>query len=198
MMRDFTNINRYLNILMEDDYGQPPDKGHEAMIREVINKWMVNMSSKSVLDVGCGATAIAQPYFAKLGIEYTGVSLGKDAEAAKEMGKNVHKADMSFLDIFPEASFDLIWARHVLEHSPMPLLTLFEFYRVSRAHLCLIVPKPQYFGRTGLQHYSVLYDDQWEFLMERAGWGVIWRDHNHSQEYRFLAEKKSVRREYEE
>ena len=197
MLRDFGHINRYLNTLMGDDYGQPPDNGHEEMIRDVMEKWISNMSSKSVLDIGCGATAIAEPYFTQRGIEYTGIALKRDAEQAQASGKNVIMADMSFLTIFPEDSFDLIWARHVVEHSPMPLLTLFEFARVSRAHLCLIVPRPQFFGRTSKQHYSVLYKDQWEFLMERAGWGVIWRDEN-GQEYRFMAEKKSVRREYNE
>jgi ubiquinone/menaquinone biosynthesis C-methylase UbiE len=198
MMRNFGNFNRYLNSLLKDDYGQPPDEGHEEMIKEVMDKLISNMDSKTVLDVGCGATAIAEPYFTKRGIEYTGVSLGRDAELAKEAGKNVIKADMTFLDAFEDESFDLIWARHVVEHSPMPLITLFEFYRVSKAHLCLIVPKPAFFGRTARQHYSVLYDDQWQFLMERAGWGVIWEDHSNPQEYRFLAEKKSVRREYNE
>lgn len=197
MMRDFTHINRYLNTLMVDDYGQPPDEGHQEMIEDVMKSWISNMSSKSVLDIGCGATAIAEPYFTQRKIEYTGIALGKDAELAQEAGKNVIKADMNFLTMFEDNSFDLIWARHVVEHSPMALLTLFEFARVSRAHLCLIVPKPQFFGRTGLQHYSVLYKDQWEFLMERAGWGVIWRDEN-VQEYRFMAEKKNVRREYNE
>jgi ubiquinone/menaquinone biosynthesis C-methylase UbiE len=198
MMRDFTNINRYLNNLMSDDYGQPPDKGHEAMIKEVMDRWVSRMDSKTVLDIGCGETAIAEPHFTKRGIEYTGISLGRDAELAKEAGKNVIKADMSFLDVFEDGSFDLIWARHVAEHSPMPILTLFEWHRVSKAHLLLIVPKPSFFGRFGKQHYSVLYDDQWIGLMERAGWGVIWEDHSHPQEYRFLSEKKSVRREYEE
>lgn len=196
-MRNFSNFNRYLNILFIDDYGQPPDEGHEEMIRTVMEKWISNMDSKTVLDVGCGATAVAEPYFRERGIEYTGISLGKDAELAMAAGKNVIKADMTFLDMFEDGSFDLIWARHSVEHSPMPLITLFEFHRVSKAHLCLIVPRPQFFGRTGLQHYSVLYKDQWEFLMERAGWGVIWRDEN-AQEYRFMAEKKSVRRENDE
>lgn len=197
MNRDFTHIHRYLASLEMDDYGQPPDEGHEEMIESVMNSWIANMSSKSVLDVGCGATAIAEPFFSARGIKYTGVSLGRDAELAQAAGRNVVKADMSFLTMFEDGQFDLVWARHSLEHSPMPLLTLFEFARVSNAHLCLIVPKPQFFGRVGLQHYSVLYKDQWEFLMERAGWGVIWRGEN-AQEYRFMAEKKNVRREYNE
>ena len=194
MMRDFRNLNRYLDTLLLDDYGQEPDNGHRAMIKEVMDRWISNMDSKTVLDIGCGATAVAETFFKRRGMQYTGVSLGMDAEKAREMGKNVLMADMTFLDIFPDESFDLIWARHVVEHSPMPLLTLFEFNRVSKAHLCLIVPKPEFFGRYGKQHYSVLYDDQWEFLMERAGWGVIWRDHSNPQEYRFMSEKKSIRR----
>jgi ubiquinone/menaquinone biosynthesis C-methylase UbiE len=198
MMRDFRNLNIYLNRLMKDDYGQPPDEGHEQMIKEVMSNWIANMSSKSVLDIGCGATAIAEPYFTKFGMEYTGVSLGMDADKAKEAGKNVYKADMTFLEMFDDESFDLVWVRHTAEHSPMPLLSLMEWYRVSRAHLCLIVPKPRHFGRTGRQHYSVLYDDQWLFLAERAGWGMIWEDDSHPKEYRFMFEKKSIKKDYEE
>jgi SAM-dependent methyltransferase len=194
MIRDFDNVNRYLNILLSDDYGQEPDNGHTMMIKEVMDKWISNMNSKTVLDIGCGATAIAETFFKRRGMKYTGISLGIDAEKAQALGRNVVKADMTFLPKEWDESFDLIWARHVVEHSPMPIITLFEFNRVSKAHLCLIVPKPDFFGRYGKQHYSVLYDDQWRFLMDRAGWGVIWEDHDHPQEYRFMAEKKSIRR----
>src|SRR3990167_3922146 len=196
MNRDFTNFNHWLNVLLGDDYGQPPDAGHTAMIAEVGEGWISKMSTcKSVLDVGCGATAVADAIFIPRGIKYTGITLDKDAEIAQSMKKNVLKMDMSFMD-FPDESFDLVWCRHTLEHSPFPLLTLFEFYRVSRAWLCVIVPSPIHYGRTGLNHYSVLYPDQWEFLMERAGWNIMWRDFSNDTEYRFMAEKKREKYEF--
>jgi SAM-dependent methyltransferase len=190
MRRDYSQLDIYLNELMEDAYPQPPDKGHTQMLREVFHNWIVNVNPcKNVLDVGCGAVCIAEPFFKKLDIEYTGITLGKEYTQAKFEGHNVLNMDMTFLE-FPEGSFDLIWARHVVEHSPMPVITLMDFHRVSRNWLCLILPKPEFFGRTGLNHYSVLYSDQWEFLLNRAGWKPIWNDHSNVQEYRFFCERK--------
>ena len=190
MNRNFFHINHYLNRLLVDDYGQEPDDGHTQMMAEVFDKWIINMTScTSVLDIGCGAIAVAEPFFKARGIEYTGIALAKDAVKANALGKNVTIMDMSFLE-FGEKRFDMVWARHSLEHSPMPLLTLMEFERVAKYWLCLILPKPDHFGRVGLNHYSVLYEDQWLFLADRAGWRPMWEDHSHPQEYRFMMEKK--------
>lgn len=189
MHRNFLNLEHYLNRLLGDDYGQSPDAGHTAMIRDVFHKWIVNVKPlHSVLDVGCGAVCIAEPFFTKLGVAYTGITLGKDYVVAKGKGKNVYVMDMTFMD-FLDDTFEMIWCRHTLEHSPMPLLTLMEFYRVARNWLCLILPNPEYYGRSGQNHYSVLYDDQWEFLMARAGWRPVWKDFSNTTEYRYLAEK---------
>ena len=40
-------------------------------------------------------------------------------------------ADYNFLE-YPDNSFDLVFSRHSLEHSPFPVLTLMEWYRVAR------------------------------------------------------------------
>lgn len=189
-MRDFSNFNLYLNAILGDDYGQEPDSGHTAMIREVIHKWVTKMTTcKTVLDVGAGAVAIAEPFFKELGIEYTGIALGLDSHKAQKIGKNVLNMDMNFME-FQDYSFDFIFARHVVEHSPMPMLTLMEFHRVAKSWMCLIVPDPKHYGRVGLQHYSVLEADQWEFLAERAGWGTIWKDMSNPTEFRFMFEKR--------
>lgn len=189
MNRDYSVFNSHLNILADDDYGQVPDKGHIRMIRAVFHHWISKLDAKSVLDVGCGSVAIAEPFFRSLGVEYTGIALGLDAQKAKAKGKNVMNMDMTFTT-FKDRTFDLIYARHVAEHSPMPLLTLMEWYRISKAWLCLIVPDPRYYGRTGLNHYSVLDIDHWNFLAERAGWSMIWRDLSNPTEFRMMFEKK--------
>lgn len=193
MNRNFSDFNRYLNILMADDYGQevdPPNEGHNPMIKDVMHRWIKTMDCKSVLDVGCGAGAVAEPYFREFEIEYTGIALGLDSHKAQALGKNVLMMDMTFLG-FPDKSFDLIFARHVVEHSPMPIMTLMEFERVAKSHLCLIVPNPEVYTRVGLNHYSVLYEDQWKFLAKRAGWSMIWEDlQTEPSEYRWMFEKK--------
>ena len=192
MNRSFLNWNVYLNKLLVDDYPSPADKGHTRLLRGIIHEWISKLKGvTSVLDVGCGDAAIAEPFFRNLGIEYTGIALGLDAHKHKKRSVKAINADFSFLEEFADNSFDLIFSRHSLEHSPAPLLTLMEWHRVSQHFLCLVLPNPDHWGRTGLNHYSCLYDDQWKFLAERAGWGMIWNKKT-DQEYWFMFEKKRI------
>lgn len=191
--KDFGYLEIYLNSLLGDIYEQPPDDGHTQMAFEAFDNWIPKLASvHNVLDIGCGQTAFMSDKFKEINIEYTGITLGKEAIIARGMGKNVLNMDMNFLD-FDDNSFDLLWARHTAEHSPMPLLTLMEWHRVCKMFLCLIVPSPDHYGRVGRNHYSVLYNDQWIFLLERAGFHVIWEDYSNNTEYRFMAEKKRER-----
>lgn len=193
-MRDFTNINIYLDELMQDDYGQQPDAGHAGMAEDIINLWVANMTTcHTVLDVGCGATAFASELFERYGKKYEGIALAKDALQAQKLGKNVKVMDMSFLE-YPDNSFDLIFARHVLEHSPMPLLTLMEWHRVASAWVMVILPNPSFYGWVGKQHYSVQHPNQMEALFDRAGWHIVWTDFSNPSELRYMCEKKRTSR----
>ncbi len=178
-MRDFSNINRYLDELSQDIYSQPEDDGHTEMIRDVFSKWTWMLAAESVLDVGCGAEQVAKKFFDELQVEYTGISLGEE---------NQIQMDMSFLD-FEDESFELIWCRHVLEHSPMPLLTLMEFHRVSSGSLCLIMPNPSHFTFTGRNHYYVAERHQIAWLLRRAGWQIVEMEFT-SEEFRFMCVKQ--------
>jgi SAM-dependent methyltransferase len=192
-MRNYNNMERYLNSLVGDIYEQPPDDGHTALAQEVIDKWMSSLvECKSVLDLGCG-NGFCQELFEKWDVEYTGVSLGKDYIVAKENGRNVKKMDFSFLD-FPDESFDLCWSRHSLEHSPMPIISLLEWHRVSKHWLGIVLPAPEHYGFGGLNHYSVMNEAQIEFLISRSGWKIIWKDIKRKDratplEYWYMCEK---------
>lgn len=192
-MRDYSEVDRYLNILLGDIYDQPPDAGHTAMARDVIHNWIPQLiGCKSVLDVGCGEIA-PQADFEMYGIDYTGIALGKDAIVSQAAGKNVLEMDMTFTT-FEDESFDLIYVRHVLEHSPMPLITLMEWNRIGRSWLCVVLPNPIHYGWAGRNHYSVLHPNQAEFLFERAGWHIIWDDFSEPTELRYMCEKKRTSR----
>jgi len=190
MNRDFSRINTYLNRLLEDVYGQPEDPGHAKWARDVFENWFEPYSEiKALLDVGCGDDAFMRKWFEEeKGVKYTGIAI-------KTLSPNVINMDFSFLD-FPDNSFDCILSRHSLEHSPMPLLTLMEWYRVSRAWLCVILPNPVAYGWAGLNHYSVMHPNQIEFLLGRAGWNPIWSDFSEPTELRYFCEKNR-KSEYE-
>ena len=174
-MRDYSRIDGYINKLYGDIYPQPEDDGHRGLGLRVIDHWMSRMTTcHSVLDVGCGE-GFCQPLFEKWNVEYEGIALGEDVMAAQEKGRNVKRMDFSFLN-YPDNFFDLIFSRHSLEHSPMPLLTLMEWERVSANWLGLVVPAPEWYGFTGRNHYSVMNFDQWKNILGVAGWNIMWSE----------------------
>ena len=174
-MRDYKHIDQYLNGLLGDIYEQPEDTGHTTLAEEVIALWGNRLSDcKKVLDVGCG-TGFCQPFFERYGIEYDGICLGNDLELAKQAGHNVKKMDFNFLE-YADASFDLVFSRHSLEHSPMPILSLMEWHRVSKNWLGLVLPAPEHWTYKGLNHYSVMNEEQVLSILPRAGWNILWHD----------------------
>lgn len=174
-MRDYKHIDMYLNMLASDIYPQPEDSGHTALSKKVIDLWMSRLTScSSVLDVGCG-TGFCQDFFFEWNVAYRGVCLGQDYITALENGRSVSKMDFHFLE-FENDAYDLVFARHSLEHSPMPLLALMEWYRVSKQWLGLVLPAPEHYTYRGLNHYSVMNQEQVPVLLARAGWKIIWND----------------------
>ena len=186
--RDYKHIDGYLTELEEDIYPQPPDVEHTKMAKYVIDSWVDGLDAADVLDVGCGE-AFCQPFFEEYGLIYTGVCLGEDYEEAKKSKRSVREDDFHFLPDGNEV-YDLIFARHALEHSPMPILALMEWHRVARKYLILVLPKPKFWLFLGRNHYSVVTGSQARFLLDRSGWKILDEDHDHKWEYRFLCEKK--------
>ena len=172
-MRDFSRIDSYLNRLSVEIYPQPPDAGHSGLSEKVIDFWMSRLTTcHSVLDVGAGQ-GFCQPIFEKWGVEYQGIALGEDVIEASKIGRKVSRMDYSFLD-YSDKSFDLIFSRHSLEHSPFPLLSLMEWHRVSKSWLGLVLPSVEWYGVFGQNHYYVLTPLQWKNLLEKSGWRVMW------------------------
>ena len=174
-MRDYKHLDRYINKLYSDIYEQPEDDGHRGLSAKVIDFWMSRMTTcHSVLDVGCG-TGFCQPLFQKWNVQYEGVCLGQDYIKATELGRTVKKMDFNFLD-YDDSSFDMVFSRHSLEHSPMPILTLMEWERVSRSWLGIVMPAPEWYTYKGQNHYSVANMEQIRQWLDVAGWKVLWEN----------------------
>jgi SAM-dependent methyltransferase len=171
-MRDYGKFDSYLNLLSADIYTQPPDKGHTAWAIEAINTLCtIPQNISSVLDVGCGQGFLADA-FRDIELSWTGVTLGEDYFIAKKKKLRVQNSDMTFLP-FKDNTFDMVFARHTLEHSPFPIITLMEWKRVCKGWLTLIAPAPDYWGWKGKNHYSVMALPQLEWLLARSGWNPI-------------------------
>lgn len=171
-MRDYKRFDEHLDQLTGDVYAQPPDPAHTEWAKQVVSGYCTTAHGVSnVLDVGCGQGFLAEE-FESIGLDWTGVTIGEDYRICKEKKLNVRESDMSFLP-FKDGEFGLVFARHVLEHSPFPIITLMEWRRVCSGWLVLVAPGPDYWGWGGKNHYSVMSADQLGWLLKRAGWSAI-------------------------
>lgn len=128
-----------------------------------------------VLDVGCGS-GVALRRLSLEGLRPMGVTLGPEAEQCRKAGFEVLENDMSDIDL-PDTSIDLVFARHVLEHSVAPLFTLREWRRllVPGGHLYVEVPCPDTSAQheSNPNHFSVFGNRMWQALFQRAGLEVL-------------------------
>jgi SAM-dependent methyltransferase len=199
-MRNWTHHDQYVTKLYGEIYPQPDDSGHTRLAEEIIENWMSKMTTcASVLDLGCG-TGFCQSMFEKWNVSYEGICLGEDFLEAGKHGRNVKKMDFNFLD-YEDNSFDLLFSRHSLEHSPMPLLTLMEWARVSKNWLGLVLPAPEWYTYRGHNHYAVMNMEQIRNLLDVSGWNILWDEEGYDVwdrktgerrvcEYRIMSEKK--------
>lgn len=186
-MRNYQHVDEYLNELKGDIYPQPEDEEHTELAEKFINEYISKLECKSVLDVGCG-TGFVQPMIENLGMKYHGVCLGEDYKQARKLKRSVFRCDFSFLPYSTER-FDLIFSRHSLEHSPIPLITLMEWHRVSIKWLALVMPNPDYWDWMGRNHYFLGNMKQIRWILRRAGWKIERHDVS-DKELWFLCEKQ--------
>ena len=184
MIRDYSKFDEHYAELLKDIYEQPNDEGHSRMAEEIISKWMPRLRDiKNVLDVGCG-TGFCSQYFKNYGVEYLGIAVGTPS-----IFPLIFNLDYNFTD-FPDETYDLIFSRHSLEHSPFPLLTLMEWHRIAKKYLMLILPEPESYTYVGKNHYSVMNPRQIKWLLRRAGWEIFKKDYSEPTEMRYLCIKR--------
>lgn len=175
-MRNYNNINDYLNMLERDIYPETEMRQHEEITEKIFHNFIAPHKHifNLVLDVGCGQ-GVALKRFKSLNIKAIGITIGKeDYEICLKKGFDVKRMDQSFLD-FNNNQFDLVYARHVLEHSPFPLLTLFEFNRVleNNGLLYVEVPWAESIHTTNPNHYSMLGKMSWMHLFNKANFTIL-------------------------
>lgn len=161
-------------------YSEPDTDLHKNVIDQIIPRIIkdADLSNKqSILDVGCGQ-GYAMVKFTELGCtNVQGITLSEeDVAATQNRGFTCSQQDMSFMD-FDDQSFDFLFVRHALEHSPYPLLTLREFYRVIKngggAYIEMPSPKCDRRLEEYDNHYSIMGPRQYTELMKRASFDVV-------------------------
>ena len=168
---DFDKLANFLEKRKGDVYKEPNDNRNfiEGGIKSIKDRIK---DGDKVLDVGCGQ-GLALDLFAELGVVPIGITLSEeDLAISKGRGHDVKIMDMSFLD-FPDEHFDVLWARHSIEHSIFPYFTLSEWYRVMKpgsfAYFEMPGDNTDAKHEGNMNHYSVLGGLMWHALLERVG-----------------------------
>jgi SAM-dependent methyltransferase len=177
-MTPLTRLAAFLQRVQGDVYPEDPSPLHEQITRTMVQALLARHplpAGARVLDVGCGQ-GLALELFGEAGLDATGITLGSDAAVCQGKGLNVREADFADLD-FDDASFDLVWARHALEHSVVPAFLLSEFHRLLKPGgvLYVEVPAPDTAcaHETNPNHHSVLGKRMWLALIGRAGFAGV-------------------------
>ncbi len=172
-------LNKFFFKIENETYPEPISELHtgitEKMLDQLTQKFCLPASAK-ILDIGCGQGP-ALDFLKKKNYNPVGIALNdEDVRVCRAKGFEVYKMDQSFLE-FENDSFDFIWARHCIEHSIAPYLTLSEFYRVSKpdSYLYIEVPAPDTVAHheNNPNHYSVLSKSMWTSLISRSGFTVM-------------------------
>jgi SAM-dependent methyltransferase len=176
----YARLDAFLKKLHGDVYPEASCQLHEDVTARA---WAIFKSTRQlparakVLDIGCGQ-GVALKHFAADNLDALGIALGEDVAVCRQKGFNVIEMDLAFLD-FPDQSFDLVWSRHVLEHSVFPYFSLAEISRVLKpgGFLYMEVPAPDTAAnhQHNPNHYSVLTKSMWTELLLRVGFRQIER-----------------------
>jgi SAM-dependent methyltransferase len=179
-VKEITRLINFIDAIEGETYPEAPMSIHSDITTKALDAFLPKYhigTEDRILDIGCGQGPALDILRAKGYSSVVGITLNdEDIRVCQEKGHEVRKMDQSFLE-FPDASFDFIWARHVIEHSIFPYFTLSGYARVLSpgGQLYLEVPAPETScnHEKNPNHYSVLCHGAWVSLLERAGFSLL-------------------------
>jgi SAM-dependent methyltransferase len=169
----------FMRRVRNEVYSEPDSQLHTVLTDKLLPQFAGYLPDKNtrILDVGCGQ-GYASLKFKELGyLRITAITLSQqDVEACRDRGVDCRQMDMSFL-CFMDQTFNALWVRHALEHSPFPYLTLLEFNRVLAPDGIVYIEMPGADTPRELEnwpnHYSVMGTKMWMSLMLRSGFNIL-------------------------
>ena len=163
------------------DEGESPY--HKQVTEKVVDDYIVPMNlpkDASILDCGCGPGYFLDKMKDIGYTNVTGITLSqKDFANNTARGHKVKQFDFTWLpqsDGFWDETVDLVFLRHVLEHSPYPIFTLMEYNRILKlkGKIYIEVPAPDCERKHewNPNHYSIMGHEQLIALLVRTGFTV--------------------------
>lgn len=157
-------------------YTEHPSELHLMITEGMVERLASTFSFRSILDVGCGM-GVAWPSFRKAwpGCEITVVTPDQ-SETWNSTESGLAWAGRTMCDV-ESGKYDLIWARHSMEHSVSPYLDLTRIKELlsEKGIFYMEVPSPGTVCRheCNPNHYSVMGQLMWLSLLDKTGFSIV-------------------------
>lgn len=180
-MFDATKLKLYYDYALNTVKDEGEDTVFNEVTGQVVDNFITPLNLKkdaSILDIGSGVGYFSD-HMKDLG--YTDITsttcTDGDASALESKGHTYIRTDINFIKK-PDSSYDFIFCRHALEHSPFPYFALLEYNRLLKKGGQMYVEMPQPKGprkaETSPQHYTLLEEVALQSLISRAGFKIEW------------------------
>lgn len=134
----------------------PDPTNHLGITVNFYLRQSIDDASKKLLDIGASKNYVRQ----EIAAQWTGV----DIVGATD----VIEADAHELP-FEDASFDIVFSSHMLEHVLSPAICVSEMKRVVRDEGSIIIGVPLYPGFMSVGHIYMMPAQSWELLFRQQG-----------------------------
>ncbi len=174
-----TDALELLDLLVRSTvYSEGPSQLHQSIITKVFAEIIQPHvpAGTWVLDIGAG-DGFAMELFKQSGYPAVGLNfVDEDIAACEAKGLICEKGDMHRLE-FADKTFGYVHMRHILEHSPFPMLALAEAKRVLKDEgwLYVEVPMPETprSHETNPNHWALFSQVGWVQMFLRSAFSIV-------------------------
>lgn len=156
-------INKYVEEFSGEILSQPINNHEGWACESVYKEFLEPLNVKSVLELGAGAGTLL--YMFPEDIVRDGLSKGNEQPHYIHGDMNTPPVD--------DNSYELVIARHTVEHSLMPMIMLCEMARVTKNYALVVVPTCTKEIAEMINHYAVFTPTAWRAMFMKAGFEVI-------------------------
>lgn len=156
-------VDKYVKLFGSEIQSQPISNFEGWACSQVYNEFLSDLNISSVLELGAGAGTLLSLFPEH--VKKDGLSMGKENALYIEGDMNTPPID--------DKTYDLVLARHCVEHSLLPLIMLCEMARITKKYALVVVPVCSKDMANMINHYSVFTDISWEALFKKSGFKIM-------------------------
>lgn len=160
---NYSIVEKYVDLFAKEIQSQPSSNNEYEPCKRVYDEFLSDLQVESVLEVGAGVAPLLSLF--PESVKKTGLSMGKERPEYIDGDMNTPP--------FQDKTYDLVLARHCVEHSLMPLIMLCELERVAKKYVLIVVPSCNEEIAEMINHYAVFTPISWRALFKKANMTIL-------------------------